>query len=56
MEVDDLVDAALVGFDRREAATIPPLSDAASWEAFEAARHAMLPGFRNSLPAARYRA
>ncbi|ADH88149.1 short-chain dehydrogenase/reductase SDR [Ancylobacter novellus DSM 506] len=55
MEVDDLVDAALVGFDRREAVTIPPLPDAASWEAFEAARHAMLPGFRNSTPAARYR-
>lgn len=52
MEVDDLVDAALVGFDRREAVTIPPLPDAASWEAFEAARHAMLPGFRNPLPAA----
>lgn len=56
MEVGDLVDAALVGFDRREAVTIPPLPEAASWEAFEAARHAMLPGFRNSLPAARYRA
>ena len=25
MEVDELVDAALVGFDRREAITIPPL-------------------------------
>ncbi|MDF2619218.1 MAG: short-chain dehydrogenase/reductase [Xanthobacteraceae bacterium] len=56
MEVGDLVDAALVGFDRREAVTIPPLPEAASWETFEAARHAMLPGFRNSLPAARYRA
>ena len=27
MEVDELVDAALVGFDRREAVTIPPLPD-----------------------------
>ncbi len=28
MEVDELVDAALAGFDRREAVTIPPLPDA----------------------------
>jgi short-subunit dehydrogenase len=55
MEVGDLVDAALVGFDRREAVTIPPLPDAAQWEASEAARQAMLPNFRNALPAERYR-
>ena len=28
MEVDELVDAALAGFDRRETVTIPPLPDA----------------------------
>ena len=28
MEVDELVDAALVSFDRREPVTIPPLHDA----------------------------
>ncbi|MDF2995664.1 MAG: short-chain dehydrogenase/reductase [Xanthobacteraceae bacterium] len=56
MEVDDLVDAALVGFDRREPVTIPALPEAAQWEAFEAARHAMLPGFANAKPAARYAA
>ncbi len=33
MEVDDLVDAALAGFDRREAVTIPPLADAGLWDA-----------------------
>ena len=54
MEVGDLVDAALVGFDRREPVTIPPLPDAAQWEAFEAARQAMLPGFAQSRPADRY--
>ncbi|MGG2478965.1 SDR family NAD(P)-dependent oxidoreductase, partial [Rhizobium sp. BR5] len=27
----DLVDAALVGFDRREPVTIPPLPDAGQW-------------------------
>ncbi|CAM4159571.1 SDR family NAD(P)-dependent oxidoreductase [Bordetella muralis] len=56
MEVDDLVDAALVGFDRRETVTIPPLPDVHQWEAFETARLAMRPNFANSKPAARYRA
>jgi short-subunit dehydrogenase len=56
MEVGELVDAALVGFDRREAITIPPLPDAGQWEAFTAARLAMLPNFRQEHPAARYRA
>jgi short-subunit dehydrogenase len=55
MEADDLVDAALVGFDRREPVTIPPLPDAAQWAAFDAARQALLPNVRQSLPAARYR-
>ncbi|SFI14886.1 hypothetical protein SAMN05216304_1011104 [Bosea sp. OK403] len=55
MEVGDLVDAALVGFDRREAVTIPPLPDAGQWDAFQAARQAMLPNYRNELPAERYR-
>jgi len=56
MEVGELVDAALVGFDKREAITIPPLPDAAQWEAFSAARQAMLPNFRQEHAAARYRA
>jgi len=55
MSVDALVDAAMVGFDRREAVTIPPLPDEGQWEAFEAARKAMLPGYRQEQPAARYR-
>lgn len=55
MEVGDLVDAALVGFDRREAVTIPPLPDARQWDALEAARQAMLPNYRNARPAERYR-
>lgn len=55
MEVDDLVDAALVGFDRREAVTIPPLPDAGQWDALQAARQAMLPNYGNQHPAERYR-
>jgi uncharacterized protein len=55
MEVGELVDAALVGFDRREAVTIPPLPDAGQWDRFNAARPAMLPNFANERAAARYR-
>ncbi|WP_321813260.1 MULTISPECIES: SDR family oxidoreductase [unclassified Paraburkholderia] len=55
MEVDDLVDAALVGFDRRETVTIPPLPDVQQWNDFDNARRAMMPNFAQSQPAARYR-
>ena len=56
MDVGELVDAALVGFDRKEAITIPPLPDAGQWDAFAAARQAMVPNFRQEHPAERYRA
>jgi uncharacterized protein len=55
MEVGELVDAALVGYDRRELVTIPPLPDAAQWEALSAARLAMLPNFAQQHAAERYR-
>ena len=55
MEVDDLVDAALVGFDRKEGVTIPPLADAGLWDAFQAARHALPASLANAVPAERYR-
>jgi len=54
MEVGELVDAALVGFDRREAITIPPLPNIGQWESFTTARQAMLPNFRQPHAAARY--
>ena len=55
MEVDEMVDAALVGFDRREPITIPSLPDAGQWETLNAARLAMLPNFGQAHAAARYR-
>lgn len=55
MGVDELVDAALVGFDRRETVTVPPLPDDAQWHAFEAARTAMIPNLNQTRPADRYR-
>ncbi|WP_233381954.1 SDR family NAD(P)-dependent oxidoreductase [Methylobacterium sp. C25] len=56
METSELVDAALVGFDRREPVTIPPLPSAGQWDALEAARTAMIPNFAQSHAAERYRA
>ena len=55
MEVDELVDAALVGFDRREPITVPPLPDAEQWDAYQTARKAMISGFAQAHAAARYR-
>jgi uncharacterized protein len=54
MEVDELVDAALVGFDRRETITIPSLPDANQWNAFDAARQVMVPDFNQVHAADRY--
>ncbi|GEO01521.1 SDR family oxidoreductase [Novosphingobium sediminis] len=54
MDVGALVDAALTGFDRREAVTIPPLQDGAQWDAYQGARLAMVPSFGATVPAPRY--
>jgi uncharacterized protein len=54
MAVDDVVDAALVGFDRREAVTLPSLPDVRQWQALDAARRAMLPNLANAHAAERY--
>jgi len=55
MEAPDLVDAALLGFDRGETVTIPPLADEGLWTAFTAARHAMGPHLSRRDVAPRYR-
>lgn len=55
MDVNDLVDAALAGFDQGELVTIPSLPDAADWQAVEAARRALAPNLSRQRPAARYR-
>ncbi|MFT3803550.1 MAG: SDR family oxidoreductase [Burkholderiaceae bacterium] len=54
MEVDELVDAALVGFDRRESVTMPPLHVAERWDALQAARQALLSDLRQAHAAERY--
>ncbi|MBS9477830.1 SDR family NAD(P)-dependent oxidoreductase [Ancylobacter radicis] len=54
MSAEDLVDAALAGLDMGEAITIPPLPDAAGYEAVTAARLALQPGLSLQHPALRY--
>lgn len=56
MDVNELVDAALVGFDRREGVTIPTLHEGELWDAFDDARKAMVPRFAQLLRADRYAA
>jgi short-subunit dehydrogenase len=54
MSVDDMVDAALAGFDEREFVTVPALPDVADWNTFESARLALHPNLSRAKPAARY--
>jgi len=53
MSTEDMVDAALAGFDLGEVVTIPPLQDGEDWTRFDAARRALKFGY--SAPAPRYR-
>jgi hypothetical protein len=55
MSVEELVDAALVGFDRRELIAVSPLHQADQWEKFDSARRAMLPGYAQQHAAPRCR-
>ena len=54
MSAEDMVDASLVGFDRRELVTIPALPDVADWERLDAARRALGPNLSRASAAARY--
>jgi short-subunit dehydrogenase len=56
MTAEEMVDAALVGFDRKELVTIPSLPDAADWERFDASRKALGPNLSRATAAARYKA
>ena len=55
MEVGEMVDAALAGFDQGELITIPSLPDAADWQAFTDARSKLAPNLSHSSAAARYK-
>ena len=55
MRAEEMVDAALAGFDQGELVTIPSLPDVADWDAFEAARERLIPNLSRSSPAPRYK-
>jgi len=54
MSAENMVDAALAGFDQGETVTIPSLPDKAEWDTFDAARRAMAGKLSRAVPAARY--
>ncbi|UXH80649.1 SDR family NAD(P)-dependent oxidoreductase [Roseateles amylovorans] len=54
MPVEELVDAALIGFDRRELVTVPPLTEAGRWDALDGARQLLLSDIRQAHAAERY--
>ncbi|EJN02093.1 SDR family oxidoreductase [Phyllobacterium sp. YR531] len=56
MSAEDMVDAALIGFDRQEFITIPALPEVEDWNAYEAARQKLLPNLSKQQPAKRYQA
>lgn len=55
MDVGELVDAALIGFDRREPVTLPSVHDIKRWSALEIARLQVLSGIQQAHVAERYR-
>jgi hypothetical protein len=55
MSAENMVDAALVGFDQGETVTIPSLPDKAEWDGFDAARRAMSSKLSRAVPAVRYK-
>lgn len=56
MQAEDMVDAALAGFDQGEFATIPALEDVGLLKAYEDARQVLMPNLSRAVPAARYKA
>jgi len=54
MTAEQLVDAALAGFDRKEEVTLPSVHDESLWTAYDAARTKLFAGTQNGSPASRY--
>lgn len=54
MTTENMVDAALAGFDQGEAVTWPSVADASLWEKYEAARSELFANTQVGTPAARY--
>jgi uncharacterized protein len=56
MTAEQLVDAAMAGFDRGEEVTLPSVHDADLWSDYEAARQKLFGATQNGTPAPRYAA
>lgn len=54
MSVEDLVDAALAGFDRGEKVTLPSVEDVALWSKFKESGSTLFAATQNGQPASRY--
>lgn len=55
MEVDEMVDAALAGYDLGELVTIPALPDIEAWRRYDTARLQLAPGLSRNHAADRYK-
>jgi uncharacterized protein len=55
MEVDEMVDAALAGYDLGELVTIPSLPDIEEWKRYDEARRSMVPELSRNVAADRYK-
>ena len=56
MSAENMVDAALAGFDQGETVTLPSVHDGHLWKAYDAARGQLFAATQNGTPAPRYRA
>jgi short-subunit dehydrogenase len=56
MTAENLVDAALAGFDKGEAITLPSVADASLWDKYDAARSTLFAATQTGQPAPRYKA
>jgi short-subunit dehydrogenase len=56
MDAENMVDAALAGFDAGEVVTVPSLADVDLWMNFEASRRDLWPHLSMDRPAPRYSA
>ena len=54
MTAEDMVDAALAGFDQGEAVTLPSVHDNSLWNAYDSARAALFGATQTGIPAPRY--
>jgi short-subunit dehydrogenase len=54
MTTENMVDAALAGFDKGEAITLPSVADASLWDKYDAARSTLFAATQTGKPAPRY--